>query len=418
MSAAMNLLKACSVALISSALAIAVSAQDAKPTPPPTAPAPMALRLESGTLVGPAAEPLLTAIRASQFVAVGEDHGFNEIPQFMSAVWDAAHFNNLVIETGPALTLQLEQILRQSAPEKQLLAFEQKYPASVPFYNWKPEFDLLKHVVSSRPKAQHTLIGLDQEFIMSPGFLIKGILALHPSPALRTQAEAMLKANNDALASVQKTGNMGAVYMFAAPQSDFDKLAAAGKRETSADLRRLVDQLVQTRLIYAEYNANHGYASNRLRAQLMKRNLVDAIGRPRLADPPRMMFKFGAFHMFRGMNPLNSAEVGNFISELAEGLGLQSTHILILGKYGQQAAFAGLNDQAHPTDFDWTKEKNLAFAAKFYEASFSDDWSVFDLRPLRPKARDWDPAAQRLILGYDFLVIIPRGTPATNVKAD
>jgi hypothetical protein len=389
-----------------------------QPAPAPSAPAPMALRLESGKLAGPAAEPLLTAIRGSQFVAVGEDHGFNEIPQFMSAVWDAAHFNHLVVEVGPAMAVQLEQILRKPTPERQLVAFEQKYPASIPFYNWKPEFDLLKHVVASRPKAQRTLIGLDQEFIMSPGFLLEGILALNPSPALRTQAEAMRKANDEALATVQKTGTMGAVYMFTAPQSDFDKLAAAAKRETSADIRRLADQLVQTRLIYAEYNANHGFASNRLRAQLMKRNLLDAVGRPALANPPRLMLKFGAFHMFRGMNPLNSAEVGNYISEWAEGLGLQSTHILILGKYGQQAAFAGLNDQAHPTDFDWTKEKNLAFAAKFYEASFSDDWSVFDLRPLRPKARDWDPAAQRLILGYDFLVIIPRGTPATNAKAE
>jgi hypothetical protein len=403
------------IALLFLAVPITLLAQ--QPAPPPSAPAPLALRLQAGKLAGPAAEPLLTAIRASQFVAVGEDHGFNEIPQFMSAVWDAAHFNHLVIEVGPVLSIQLEQILRKPSPEKQLVSFEQKYPASIPFYNWKPEFDLLKHVVASRPKAQRTLIGLDQEFIMSPGFLLRGILALNPSPALRTQAEAMLKANNDALASVQKTGNMGAVYMFAAPQSDFNKLAAAAKRETSADLRRLVDQLVQTHLIYSEYNANHGYASNRLRAQLMKRNLVNTLARPALTDPPRLMFKFGAFHMFRGMNPLNSAEIGNFVSEWAEGLGLQSTHILVLGKYGQQAAFAGLNDQAHSTDFDWTKEKNLAFAAKFYEASFSDDWSVFDLRPLRPKVRDWDPAAQRLILGYDFLVIIPRGTPATNVKA-
>ena len=414
----MTPLKNCTAALIISVLAVAALAQEAKSAAPPAVPAPMALRLENGKLAGPAAEPLLTAIRASQFVAVGEDHGFNEIPQFMSAVWDAAHFNQLGIETGPVLSLQLERILRGPAPEKQLLAFEQKYPASVPFYNWKPEFDLLKHVVASRPRAQRTLIGLDQEFIMSPGFLLRGILALNPSPGLRTQAEAMLKANDEALATVQKTGNMGAVYMFTAPQSEFDKLAAAAKRETSAELRRLADQLVQTHLIYAEYNANNGFVSNRLRAQLMKRNLVDAIGRPKLSDPPRLMLKFGAFHMFRGMNPLNSAEIGNFVSEWAEGLGLQSTHILVLAKFGQQAAFAGLNDQAHPTDFDWTKEKNLAFAAKFYEASFSDDWSVFDLRPLRPKARDWDPATQRLILGYDFLVIIPRGTPATNVKAD
>ena len=414
----MTISKSRPLALLALALPITLLAQQAKPAPAPTAPAPLALRIESGKIMGPAAEPLLTAIRASQFVAVGEDHGFNEIPQFMSAVWDVSHFDRLAIEVGPSMALQLEQILRKPNPEKQLVALEQQYPASIPFYNWKPEFDLLKHVVASRPKAQRTLIGLDQEFIMSPGFLLKGILALHPSPALRTQTEAMLKANDDALASVQKTGNMGAVYMFTAPQSDFDKLAAAAKPETSAELRGLVDQLVQTHLIYAEYNASHGYVSNRLRAQLMKRNLVDAVGRTALAKPPRLMLKFGAFHMFRGMNPLNSAEVGNFISEWAEGLGRQSTHILILGKYGQQAAFAGLNDQAHPTDFDWTKEKNLAFAAKFYEASLSDDWSVFDLRPLRPKARDWDPAAQRLILGYDFLVIIPRGTPATNVKAE
>jgi hypothetical protein len=70
MSATMNVLKTCSVVLIISALAIAALAQDAKPAPPPSAPAPMALRIDSGKLAGPAAEPLLTAIRASQFVAV------------------------------------------------------------------------------------------------------------------------------------------------------------------------------------------------------------------------------------------------------------------------------------------------------------------------------------------------------------
>jgi len=45
----------------------------------------------------------------------------------------------------------------------------------------------------------------------------------------------------------------------------------------------------------------------------------------------------------------------------------------------------------------------------------SEGWTVFDLRKLRGEAIS-DLSLQRLILGYDLLVLIPEATPATQIR--
>jgi hypothetical protein len=47
------------------------------------------------------------------------------------------------------------------------------------------------------------------------------------------------------------------------------------------------------------------------------------------------------------------------------------------------------------------------------------DWTLFDLRPLRP---EWnalgvrDPELATLVFGYDILVMVPEVTPTTEIR--
>lgn len=374
------------------------------------------IRLEDGKLTGRGAETLLKATNGAHFVVLGEDHGFAEIPKFAAALWDTKPFDHLVIETGPITAGELEKILRDEDPDLQLSALLRQYPAAIPFYSWQEEFDLLKHVASSRPKAEGLLIGVDQEFIMAPSLLLTRILELKPTPGVRKQAEAMLQQSKAATDLVRNSEEMGRVYIFNSPEDDFQKLAQLARRDKPV-VRNIAEQLLVTRQIYGKYQQNLGYESNRQRAQLMKRNLVEALGTEALAKPPQLMVKIGANHGFRGLNPLNSAEIGDYISEWAEGLGLNSVHIVVLAKHGVQARFGNLNNTAQPREFDAMRDESLAFAGKFFEAAPDNEWSLFDLRAFRgTKARQFDPATQRLVYGYDFLIVIPQATASKAVR--
>ena len=374
------------------------------------------IRLENGKLIGRGAETLLKTIKGARFVVMGEDHGFAEIPQFISALWDAKKFDGLVIETGPIAAAELERMLRQSEPREQLALFLNQYPAAVPFYGWEEEFAFLEHVAGSRPQAKKLLIGVDQEFVMSPSFLLTRIIEQKPSAAVRAQAERMLKQSDAATNLVKNSEEMGRVYMFTSVEEDFQRLVQLARRDKLA-VRRIAAQLLATRQIYGKYQQNQGYESNRQRAQLMKRNLIEAVGTGALARPPSLMVKVGANHGFRGLNPLNSSEIGSYVSEWSEGLGLGSVHVLVLAKRGTQARFGNLTNTAQPREFDATKDESLAFAGRFFEIAPDNEWSLFDLRAFRgTKSRQFDPAVQRLVYGYDFLVVIPQAQASKAVR--
>jgi hypothetical protein len=55
------------------------------------------------------------------------------------------------------------------------------------------------------------------------------------------------------------------------------------------------------------------------------------------------------------------------------------------------------------------------FMQPFVDGTGSDGWKVFDLRKLRGEAIS-DLSLQRLVLGYDLLVLIPEATPATQIR--
>jgi hypothetical protein len=104
------------------------------------------------------------------------------------------------------------------------------------------------------------------------------------------------------------------------------RLQAAIARAGDPHLIALVSALIKTRHIYTQHETGHAYDANRERALLLKANfLADYTALSiRLKRPPRVLLKFGANHLYRGFDTTNLADLGNFVTEFADGLGSTS----------------------------------------------------------------------------------------------
>jgi hypothetical protein len=140
-------------------------------------------------------------------------------------------------------------------------------------------------------------------------------------------------------------------------------------------------------------------------------------------DNSRVLFKFGDVHVAKGVNSLRQRDLGNFVTEYAEGRGSSSLHILAMGKEGSLGAYNGFGRQvkvepytpAGDSDYPWLADA-LAYRPK---QAASSDWILIDLRQLRDIPAQEMPAAWRqLVLRYDLVAIAPKLTPAFLMGVD
>ena len=125
--------------------------------------------------------------------------------------------------------------------------------------------------------------------------------------------------------------------------------------------------------------------------------------------------KFGDWHLYKGFNPLQNNDIGNFVTELADGQGAKAVHIIILPVKGTRLRFAGIGRPYSPESFKMLDDNDYKFMQPFVDSAGSEGWTVFDLRKLRDEAIS-DFSLQRLVLGYDLLVLIPEATAATQIR--
>jgi hypothetical protein len=169
--------------------------------------------------------------------------------------------------------------------------------------------------------------------------------------------------------------------------------------------------------------SGNAFDSNRQRALLMKRNFVRDydLASDDEPDPPKVIFKFGAYHMFKGFNSLHNNDLGNLVTELADAHRSKSVHILIMGVKGKQLHFAGIGRPPQPAEFNIAEDKDsdFLFLKPMFEKVGSEGMTLFDLRAFRKKFSALgtvDPEMERLIFGYDFLVLIPNAVPSTPIQ--
>ena len=265
-----------------------------------------ALTLSGANLGGSALPVLETALEDAEFVLVGEDHGIAQIPAIVRGLCDhltPAGFDTMALEVGPLAAKNLETWVRDQGGRGQLAAFERKYPATIAFYNWSEEFDLLSHCAAKAGGRFH-LWGLDQELMGSSGWILTKILEQNPGPNAAREARRLLQKNEEAYQAAAKSGNPGELFMMSASERELNGLREWLQKEGNATSQALFDSLEESRQIYQKNMNGQSAESNRQRALLMKHNFVADYRRAtHRASAPKILFKFGAWHMFKGINP-------------------------------------------------------------------------------------------------------------------
>jgi hypothetical protein len=384
------------------------------------------LTVKDGHLTGSGLPLLEAAIKDAQFVMVGEDHGIAQIPAVYAGLCDIAGpqgFHTMAIETGPLVAAKLEQWIREPNGQAELAAFERQYPASIAFYDWSQEFDLLVRCAGKATGGQFRLWGLDQELMGSAGFLLNKILEQHPGPEATQEVKRLLQENLDAQAKAMNSGNPGELFMMSAPEDDLSRLGTLLKKEGNSTALALFAALVESRQIYQKNMTGDYAGSNRQRALLMKHTFLGDYQQTAKTDarPPKVLFKFGGWHMFKGFNPLHNNDLGNFVTELADGQSMQSVHILIVGVKGSQLRFAGVGKPPQPSPLNLAEDKDSDFLylKPMFSNMLAEGNTLFDLRGMRKNLKAMgpiDPEMERMIYGYDFLVLVPSPTPSQAIQ--
>jgi hypothetical protein len=377
----------------------------------------VAISVQDGKLTGPGAEVLRPALAEAQFVALGEDHGIRQIPEFAAALCAelATHgFHHMGLEIGTYVAPDLEKMARSADGAKQLAEFEKQYPETIAFYSWPEEFAMLQKCETAASPGHMTIWGLDQEFMGATSFLADKILATNPGPEAKAAVETLLKEASEARAAAAKSGNPGDLFMMTAKQEELDHLRDLLKKQAKPEAQNLFNAFLASREIYQKNMAGDYYNSNRQRALLMKKNFSEPFAASSQSNGvlPKVFFKFGAYHMFRGINPLHSSELGNLIGEAAEANQLKSVHILIVGVKGEQLHFVGIGKpaEAAPLDLAGDKASPFLFFKPLFDIQIDNSWTLYDLRALRDgfsKYGKMDSELERVIFGYDFVVLIP-----------
>jgi len=384
------------------------------------------LKVQDGRLSGAGAPVLESAMKDAQFVMVGEDHGIAEIPAIYGGLCDIAGplgFHTMAIETGPLVAENLQQWVRQPHGQADLSAFKQEYPASIAFYDWSEEFDLLAHCAGKATGGQFRLWGLDQELMGSSGYILTKILEQRPGPEATQAVKDLLQKNQEAQVTAMKSGNPGELFMLKASDEDLNRVSSLLKKQGNAPAQSLFAGLIESREIYQKNMTGAYLDSNRQRALLMKHNFLADYQQAAKAETgaPKVLFKFGGFHMFKGFNLLHNNDMGNFVMELADGTGTKSLHILIIGVKGSQLHFAGVGKPAQPSPLNLAEDKDsdFLFLKPMFDNMVADSDTVFDLRGLRKDFKSLGPVStdmERMIYGYDFLVLVPSPTPSKEIQ--
>jgi hypothetical protein len=355
-------------------------------------------------LSGPGAARIVAWSREAQFFLLGENHGSAGIARFATGVAKAlgpVGFRHTVVEADPLVTDHMVRLLKQGGMPAfaNWLATDQRQRA-VPFFAWREEADFAVAALANGP-----VWGVDQSFLAAAHVHLDAIAAQTRDRSARTMAQAMAaEARADVIGWLAKVDRARIVALR-------DAIPA---RDAAA--RRIADLLVQSAAIYSPFSGGQGswHRANLARETLMKRSFLgyyDAAAK-RGGPPPRVLFKFGAWHLQRGLSETNVPSLGNFLAELALARYDRPVFNLrvMCGPGAEQVTFDG-SVQSCGDEF-------APLAPALGAALSPEGATVFDLRPLRDKPRlwrDWPAEAKRLVWTYDAVVVIRGGGAATFI---
>jgi hypothetical protein len=373
------------------------------------------LMLKDGHLAGEGARALSAAIAQARYVALGEDHLTHQIPQFAAAVCDAMAPQGLAalaVETGRQVSQLVEPKLADGTASAAISALIHQYPDSVAFLSMHDEIDLAVHCAKAGGPA-FKFWGLDQEFVGAAGWLLDLIEQQHLTPRAEAKIRALQAEERHDAETAARIGDPTALFLFRVNDHELAEAKEALEADGNQTATTIFDELVLSHTIYVSHKSNRD-GSNHARAILLKETFLhDLSDLDHAGQPPRVLLKFGETHLYKGINPLQQRDLGNFVAELADGQGANSLHIAVLGVRGIHRLYAGYGRPTRLEPFTLELNDDYAWLKPAVADLMPSGWTEIDLRVLRfRKLRDLVPEWERMIYGYDFLILVPEITPA------
>lgn len=371
------------------------------------------LQQEGQLFTGPGWEKLQHDVQQSQFVLVGEDHGTAQIPAFTAAL---AHVLKPAVYVAEIDPYETQDLLRLVAQPGLPTAFQQQYPLSLSFYNWVEEFELVRTLRAQQVRV----LGIDQVNCFYAGRFYAQLTQQTKNKKAQAYFQQRAVAYQAHDRAVMGT-DASKVTLFHQPHSALDSLVLLTQRESPA-VRQMVQAYITSAHIYeTAITPGTGLQSHQQRIDLMKRNLLQGLPTATAQvgqNLPKTLFKFGAIHIARGVSILGGAfDVGNLALNLADAQNQQSLHILVVGKQGTKNA--GFNMTDFSKNARSYSNAGESFVKPFAVPAGNTAWQVFDLRPLRrallrDKLKVNSSELHTVLMGYDYVVIIPETTASHN----
>jgi hypothetical protein len=370
----------------------------------------------AGDLQDAGGKLMTDAIKDARFVLIGESHFSRETPRLAAAVCRIMRPDSYAVEAGPYAAAYVNGLLQDSQRASHMRDRERTYPASMAFLNDEQENDLAAGCAASSQTKKFTLWGLDQEFEGASAILLQ---QMNAEPNGRVSAAAIRSAmEKDKLAEARArlTGDATQLFITSASDDDVTELQTALKKDGTAVSESIMREFVASRRIY-RLNLSDPPGSNSDRASLLKKHFLERYrALQRNTSNPRILLKFGDNHMWKGFNDTHQLDLGNFVAELASVEHSTSLHIQVLAARGTLAEFDGyakpMKDGpfvlADTPEYEWLKP-----VVEMLPDKQTDHGSiVVDLRKLRFRNIAMTGEWERLVYGYDLLVMLPEFTPA------
>lgn len=367
------------------------------------------IEIRDGALAGPGAAWLATRTANARFVMLGEDHGNAGIPRFAGALARRLGEQGplyTAVEVDPLIAIELDAMLRGDDLST-LRAFLERdgHALSVPFFTWTEEAEFLREALRYGPRGTQAVWGLDQAFIGAAYVWLDRIASLATTPAARARAEQLA-----ARAKADIMSFLGTVDV-----AELERLRDALADPAEAPAQRYAGLLARSARIYGPFVRGGGsvFAANLDRETMMKQLFLDyaASAEARDGAPPRVLLKFGANHLMRGLSHTHVPSLGNFLYEMAGVSGDSVFSVLaVLGPGSQVVDFLGKTTRA-----DEAFEKAYGFLLPHVSGP---GMTLIDLGPWKDRPRRWADIPRTtadLIWAFDALLIVSGEGPATFV---
>lgn len=368
------------------------------------------LEVNADGLSGAGGQILSDAVAASRYVLIGETHMTREIPAFTTQIcrlMAPSGLTAMAIETGPEAARVVDSVMRSDDREARMADFVDAHPDGIAFYRGRDEVRTAGDCAAAAG-PDFELWGLDQEFLGSSGHLLAEMLAADPGPLARAALTGLAAQDQAATAAALASGSPANFFLLAAAQDDLDQAAAAVAQDGGTRVQYLFGLLTESRAIYQGSQSRQGDPNGR-RARLMKRTLA-----AHLAEHPgaRVLLKFGGWHVYKSLNPLNQRDLGAYVAERADGEGVTALHIIVEGVRGATAGYGGVRRPANIQAFDVTDDEGPDWRKDVIAAQPADvvagSWMLVDLRRLRAEGLASAPPEWReLALAYDIAILAP-----------